>query len=284
MAIATSLRPRSISRSLLRQWQILKAVAFVTYKEWSAFRSHITVSLLVGPIYFWVQLFIWKAVYAAKPAINGFSLEQIISYYGITAMISYLIYDSADWNLQMLIHSGKFLTFMLRPVSHQFFALAQKVGHRCLGFWLEFVPIYLIFWFGFRIRLIPAALGWTMLSIGLSFILFFQVHYCSGISAFWLTRNGGVRRMLQLLRDICAGVFIPLPFFPPVVQKVLFFLPFQFITYVPVRVFLGSYELAGMHYSIPQIVGLQALAVLVMAVVTELLWRLGISQFTGVGA
>jgi ABC-2 type transport system permease protein len=55
------------------------------------------------------------------------------------------------------------------------------------------------------------------------------------------------------------------------------------MTYVPLRVFLGSYELAGITLSIPQIVGLQALMVLLMFGVSEVIWRAGIRQFTGVG-
>jgi ABC-2 type transport system permease protein len=242
------------------------------------------VSLFVGPVFFLVQYFIWQAIFASRATVNGLSFEQMLAYYGIAAVISYLTFDSADWNLQMLISSGKFLTFILRPVSHRLFALSQKIGHRLLGFWLEFIPIYLLFFFVFGIKLIPANLFWATLSVVLSFLMFFLLNYCLGISAFWLTRTGGIRRMFALLRDICAGVFIPLTFFPVGFQQVLFFLPFQYITYVPVRVFIGSYTLAGLSFTLPQIVGIQALAVLVVFVISEVLWQLGIQKFTGVGA
>lgn len=33
----------------------MKAVAFVTYKEWAAYRSHVLVSLFVGPLFFLVR-------------------------------------------------------------------------------------------------------------------------------------------------------------------------------------------------------------------------------------
>jgi ABC-2 type transport system permease protein len=270
--------------SPFRALAVLRAVAFATYKEWAAYRSHMLVSLFVGPVFFLVQVFIWQAVFSSRTTLNGLTLSQMLMYYGVSAIIYYLIMDFADWNLQMLIHTGRFLTFMLRPVSHRFFALSQKVGHRMLGFILEFIPVYLLFYFVFKIRLWPVFPLWAVISILLSFIMMFLVDYCVGISAFWLTRTGGVRRMFFLLRDICAGTLLPLTFFPGPLQKVLFVLPFQFITYVPVRVFLGSYELAGISLPIPQIVGLQALAVLGMLAVSEILWRLGIRKFTGVGA
>lgn len=213
--------------------KVLHATALATYKEWAAYRSHMAVTLFVGPVFFLTQVFIWRAVYSTRTVLNGLTLEQMLTYYGISAIINYLTYDSADWNLQMLIRTGKFLTFMLRPVTHCYFAFCQKIGHRSLALWMEFVPIYLLFFFVFKIDLVPAQPGWALLSICLSFILVFLTNYCIGISGFWLVKTEGIRRALLVARDLEAGTFIPLTFFPQVVQKALFFLPFQFITYVP---------------------------------------------------
>jgi ABC-2 type transport system permease protein len=239
--------------------------------------------VICGTGLFLVQVFIWQAVFAGRDTINGQNLPQILTYYGVAAVINYLIFDSADWNLQMLVHTGRFLTFMLRPFSHRFFAFAQKVGHRLLGLWVEFIPVYLLFLLVFKIPLIPARPFWTVISILLSFWMLFLINYCIGLAAFWLTKTEGMRRMFQIFRDILAGVFIPLTFFPDFLQKVFFFLPFQYVTYVPIQVFMGSYRLGGITFSIPEIVGLQALAVLIMWLISEILLQLGIRKFTGVG-
>ncbi|HEX2947800.1 MAG TPA: ABC-2 family transporter protein [Clostridia bacterium] len=268
----------------LKAASIMKAVAFATYKEWAAYRSHAMVSLFVGPVYFLVQIFIWKAVFSSRGSINGLSLDQMINYFGVAVLINYLIMDFADWNLQMLISTGKFLSYMLRPMSHIYFALSQKVGHRVLGFTIEFIPVYLILFFVFGVRIVPARPVFAVISIMLGFIMMFLVDYCVGITAFWLTRTSGVRRMFLLLRDICSGMFLPLTFFPDVLQKILFYLPFQFIAYVPVRVCVGSYELGGISLDIPRIVGIQAVAVLAMSVFTVVFFKLGTKRFTGVGA
>ena len=54
--------------AIKKKLNILWAVAVVTYKEWSAYRTHSMVSILVGPIYFIVQYFIWTAAYGGKTA------------------------------------------------------------------------------------------------------------------------------------------------------------------------------------------------------------------------
>lgn len=266
------------------KFEIIKAVALVTYKEWSAYRTHSMVSIFVGPVYFIVQYFIWTAVYSKNPALNGMELSQILTYFGVTALIGYLTMDFADWNLQMLVRTGKFLTFALRPIHHRFFALSQKIGHRILGFLFEFLPCLFIFIFIFKVNMRPASFSWTILSIILAFLMNFYLNYTIGMTSFWLVQSGSIRRVYLLMQSIFSGGLIPLVFFPLSMQKLLFFLPFQYVSYVPAMVFTGQYKLAGISMSIPQIVGIQVLAVAGAALFSEAVYKASIKRFTGVGA
>lgn len=78
--------------------EICRAVATVTYKEWSAYRTHSLVSVFVGPVYFLVQYYIWCAVYGGSQSLAGMELSQMIRYFGAVALIGYLTMDFADWN------------------------------------------------------------------------------------------------------------------------------------------------------------------------------------------
>ena len=129
-------------------------------------------------------------------------LSQTIRYFGATVLIGYLTMDFSDWNLQMLVRTGKFLTFTLRPMHHRFFALSQKVGHRILGFFFEFLPCLLILTLVFRVDIIPEHLGWTAISVVLAFLMNFYINYCIGMTAFYLTQANGVRVVYQLLAQI----------------------------------------------------------------------------------
>jgi ABC-2 type transport system permease protein len=269
--------------SIKHRFEITKAVALVTYKEWSAYRTHSMVSIFVGPLYFIVQYFIWTSVYGSKGTLNGMQLEQMLTYFGATALIGYLTMDFADWNLQMLVRTGKFLTFALRPIHHRFFALSQKLGHRILGFFFEFLPCLLIFQFVFKINMIPKHIGWTLLSIIFAFLMNFYINYIIGMTAFWLVQSSGIRRVFQVLSSIFSGALIPLVFFPEFMQKLLFFLPFQYVTYVPSMVFSGEYTLAGISMKIPTIVSIQGVAVLVTIFLSEVLYRKSMHKFTAVG-
>lgn len=82
-------------KAIKHKFDILREVAVVTYKEWSAYRTHSMVSIFVGPVYFIVQYFIWTALYGDKTYINGMDLNQMITYFGASTLIGYLTMDFA---------------------------------------------------------------------------------------------------------------------------------------------------------------------------------------------
>jgi len=242
------------------------------------------VSLFVGPVYFIVQYFIWTAVYGASGTIRGIEYAQMIRYFGISTVIGYFTWDSADWNLSMLIRTGKFLTFALRPVHHPFFALSQKIGHRLLAVLVEALPNAVILILLFKIDLRPSSIPWLVLSTALASFVFFYVSYIIGIASFWIVESGGIRQFYYLLSGVFSGSFIPLVFFPKPLQIIQFFLPFQYTSYVPAMVFIGKYTLGDIQLSVPVIVGIQALALLCLYLVSEFLYNMAMKRFTAVGA
>jgi ABC-2 type transport system permease protein len=263
--------------------RVILAIAASTYKEWAAYRTHSLVSVFVGPAYFLTQICIWRAVYSGTDSIRGISLDAMITYYGVTTLVSYLTMDFADWNLQMLIRTGKFTTFVLRPIHHRLFAFAQKLGHRTLGLLFEFLPALLIFVFIFHMEIAPVRGGYFLVSVALSYIMVFTVNYSIGIAAFWLVRTDGLRSVIKLLTSVCSGALFPLLLLPDALQRILFFLPFQFTAYVPSMVYTGTYRLGTFSMGIPQIVCVQAVYTATALVLSELLYRFGLKRFTAAG-
>lgn len=99
-----------------------------------------------------------------------------------------------------------------------------------------------------------------------------------------LTRTGGLRGAFQLVRGIFAGSLIPLTFFPALIQKIMFFLPFQYISYVPAMIYTGNTDWGGMQISIWIMLAIQAAYTLLSLILAGTLYHFGNRRFTGVGA
>ncbi|MDR0903316.1 MAG: ABC-2 family transporter protein [Ruminococcus sp.] len=243
------------------------------------------VSILVGPIFLLVQYFIWTAVYGGVETLGGLNLEQMIRYFGASSLIGYVTMDFADWNLQMLVRTGKFLTFTLRPIHHRFFALSQKFGHRVLGLLVEFIPCLIIFILLFRIDMMPENILITVMSIILAFFVNFYVNYTLGLLGFWLVDAGGISRFVGILTNIFSGTLVPLTLFPDWAQYILLFLPFTYMGYAPTIIWTtGHFTLGGITMNGYLAIAFQLIAVCFMYVISEIFYRLSIRRFSGVGA
>lgn len=269
--------------AIKREFGLLKIVALSTYKEWAAYKSHMVLTVIITPLGLIIQYFIWNAVYSSRTSFMGFNLEQMMSYYVVYAMIGLIVFDFAEWNVQMLIHTGKLTTFLLRPMEHMRFALYQKIGHRILSIWVEVIPIALISVLALKVFPVTSNIFWSVISIILGFCMSFFVNYSIGILAFWVVKNRSLRGAMGIISALAAGAYFPLVLFPEWLQNVMFYLPFQYMTYVPVCVFIGNFKLGGISLSIPQIVLIQAIAVVVMYTVSKILWHFGSKKYMGVG-
>jgi len=269
---------------LKQKLDVYKTIAFAAIKENIVYRSHMMVSIFVGPVYFIVQYFIWTAVYGGEGTLKGIEYLQMVRYFGVLTLIGYITWDSTDTVLSKLIRTGKFLTFALRPIHHPFYELSRKIGHRLDATLIEALPCALIFILLFKIDLTPSNIPWAIISIILASMIFFFVSYIIGLTSFWIVDSQGIRAFYYLLYGVFSGSFFPLVFFPKPLQMIQFFLPFQYTSYIPAMVFIGKYTFGGIELSIPAIVGIQALALLCIFVMSELLYNSAMKQYTAVGA
>jgi ABC-2 type transport system permease protein len=265
------------------RFHALAAIAQVTWKEWAAFRSHMAVSLLTGPLRFIVMSWIWTTTASSGHSTNGLARADLIAYSAFALLAGYAVFDFADWNLQMLVRTGRYTNHLLQPLPHPLFAFGQKLGHRALAVLIEAIPVWglVSWWLGHP--LVPRHLLWFGLSLALGFTLMFLVNYASGLVGFWLARAEGVRRCLGLARDTLAGAWLPVSFFPAVFLPFLFLLPYPWILYVPVRIALGRVEILGHALTAPQAVGAQLAVTLTWTAILACLQRQANRRFLAAG-
>ncbi len=274
--VGTALRVRA-------RLEAVVAIAQVTWKEWAAFRSHMTVSLLTGPLRFLVMSWIWSSTARASGATSGLARDDLITYSAFALLAGYVVFDFADWNLQMLVRTGRYTNHLLQPLPHAWFAFGQKLGHRALAVLIEAIPVWCLvsLWLGHPI--LPRQPLWFGLSLAQGFVLMFVVNYASGLSGFWLSRAEGLRRCMGLVRDTLAGAWIPLSFFPVACLPLLFLLPYPWILYVPIRIALGQVELLGRVLSAPAAVALQFLVTLLWLAILAAIQRVATRRFLSAG-
>lgn len=267
----------------LRALSSIGAIAQVTLKEWAAFRSHMLVSLVTGPLRFLVMAWMWKSTMGEGDQVAGMGQSELVAYSGLAVIVTYAIFDFADWNLQMLVRTGRYATYLLLPIPHIAYAFSQKLGHRFLAMLLEALPVWLMVSWWLGRPLLPANPFWFAASVAVGFCLMFLINYATGLLGFWLTRTEGVRRCLVLVRDTLGGSYLPLAFFPLAMQPLLFCLPYAWAMYIPLRIGLGSVEVAGYAFAPPAALACQAVFTALWGCLIWGFQRLALRRFLAAG-
>jgi ABC-2 type transport system permease protein len=268
---------------LFKKTAYIKEVLLCSFKEWISYRSHMLVSLIVMPLFFLVQYHIWTSVFSSKDTIQSYSLESMLLYFALSTIITGITYDFTSHELSESVQSGELIIFLLRPVSVFYYFFIQKIGHRIIAFFIETVPLILIYIFIFKLKFRIESLLPLILSILLSFILLYLINFIIGLFAFWIIRTDGIRRTVNIFMSFCAGSFIPLVFFPGFIQKILFIMPFQYIIYAPVSIYLGNYSLAGFKISYWFILLMQFIYIIIFYFIALKLLGKAMRKFTGAG-
>ncbi|MBW3015942.1 ABC-2 family transporter protein [Candidatus Woesearchaeota archaeon] len=247
-----------------------------------AYRFDFFVTLVTAPISLIIYYFLWSSIfaYSGETVINGFTLNAMISYYVLNMIVGFFTWSDIEKWIQHDILRGELVFELLKPLRHMSTCLFFEGGINLLGIIIQAVPLLLVAVLFFSIEWS----GWVnlvlfILSIMLAFMLYFMISYLIGLAAFWLKRVDGISRAKKPIITFLAGGLIPITFFPEGVQNVLKYLPFQYIRFVPINIYLGTYTVVEAL----KLLSVSAIWLLLLYVIIRLGWSRAMNKFTGAG-
>jgi len=177
------------------------------------------------------------------------SLPEMITY----TVLAGSVLSAWEWarliqGIDLAVTSGDVCVFLLRPLRYPLYLLAIECGN--LGFRLVTVVLPIVVTISFTYGL-SAPASWFHAAAFLvfwllSFSMQFLLTLLFGLLAFWLMTAFSLEWLLQGLFALLSGSFVPLWFFPSALSSIVRFLPFAWIGFYPVAVYLGKLTPAEM--------------------------------------
>ena len=103
----------------------------------------------------------------------------------------------------------------------------------------------------------------------MSFLLVAAINFAVGTFALRLQSILGLMRAKFFLLELFSGLLLPITFFPHIVQSILALMPFEYISYIPMLIYLGKLE----GLSLARAIAIQAVWVVVLFAIGDGLWR-----------
>ena len=207
-----------------------------------AYRLRYYTGIVTYFIYVSVYYFIWRAIFQHSSRIADFDFGQILTYIAVGWIIRSFYFNNIDQDLANQVTEGALVMNLIKPVNLQMMLTAQALGQSVFRLALLTVPTAVVLLLVFPLRGPASGLHFLafFVSVILSFFIVAGINFAAGTLAIRLKSILGLLRAKFFVLDLFSGLLIPISFFPHYCQVALAAMPFQYISYVPVLLYLGK--------------------------------------------
>lgn len=212
------------------------------------YRGYILINLFSTFVRVFVQISLWTALFRANPVVQNTTFNDMIIYMALTGLLTLFHMSSAGDRLSHRILQGSISTDLIRPYNLKPFILAQTIGDNLAYFLLFVFPVYtgVLSFFGMQFppTLLHGIVFFAVIINGA--VISFYYYYLMGMLPFWLESNWYIRFVNHAMFTLFAGSFVPIWFYPDLLVRISYYLPFRYITYEAVTFYLGRTSLSSM--------------------------------------
>ena len=226
---------------------------FITSLQYrSAAWAGIATQLFFGFIY----IMVYMAFYESGNATLPMELPQLITYLWLNqSLMSLVNLFYKDKELFMLVKKGDIAYELVRPKNMYFMWYFKVIAQRLAMVLLRLIP-FIIF-----LLILPAPYK-ISLPATLSHFILFMISMIAGtllmtslivlypIITMKTLNEKGVVGIIVAIADLLSGLVVPIPFFPKVLQIISKYLPFQYVSDLPFRIYVGNINLIDGIYGL----------------------------------
>jgi len=259
-----------------KYWTIFK----VNWQVMLTYRANIVLWFLTAVVQTAFLLYLWIAVYDSGGKIGNYSFQELFTYYVLQLIIYQVATTFISWDIIQEIKDGNFSQYLLKPVNYFKWQFTSNLSFKAAEIVFSISGLIIVVLAAQRYLLMPDSmltLLHTIVLTILSAILAFLLEFIIGITAFWIINAHNLRMLVSVFNRFFSGSLIPLTLLPGPLIIISQFLPFPFLSYVPVQVYLGKINIgnayAGMIFWI-----------IFMAIFAYYYFKLSIKRYEAVGA
>lgn len=224
---------------------IRRSLLYVTFYRTNFYMSIFNVFIKVFAI-----TMLWRSLYASLGVISykGYMLSDIVVYSIASIALAQTLswWDGPQGEMLSHVQSGKISIYLLRPISYLKYMFYSTLGDYIVNFLFYTSPIMFL---GFLVNRFSIEHGQQIfhffIMICLAAVLLFLINFCIGLITFITFDLRGILHLMHGILFLLSGQFIPFTFYPPLLRKVISFLPFRYIFYYPLSLLLGQEELTS---------------------------------------
>ncbi len=226
--------------------------------------------------------FLWFSIIPDKGNLFGYSRDLMLTYIVLTTFVSSITLSSRTQEIAENINNGDLSIFLLKPFSYFKYWYSRDIGDKLMNVSFSLAEITLIFLVlkpPFYLQNDPFIIFLTLAGIFLALNLHFFITFLLSLIGFWSTDVWGPRFIFYILIGFLAGGVFPLDILPKAVFNILQVLPFSYLIYFPIKIYLGQLTNLQIIYGFL----ISSVWVLIFYFLLMLVWKKGLKSYNAYG-
>lgn len=258
-------------------------VAKNTWGEITTYRVSFIVWRLRILIHVLLLYFLWSAILPSKDvSFFGYTQSSMLTYILVLAFVSAIVTPTKSYAIGDDIVSGNLSNYLLRPINYLLYWFSKDAGDRVLDVLFsaaELIVLFLLLRPPLFIQTDVTYIVLLIVAMVIATLMYFFFNVLLGFIGFWSHDIWAPRFIFYTVVSFFAGGYFPLDILPQPLNSFFHALPFGFLLYFPVKVYLGQLSLATILNGFL----LASLWLLFFASVIYLLWKRGLRSYTAYG-
>jgi len=223
------------------------ALIKISFKRVNEFKFDFVMRYVEIPIYLVIVYFLWRLIFqfSGKTELGGMEFDVFFVYMVLARFIfvSFPFTETSE-EIEEIIKSGQLTAIITRPVTFEKY-IFFKLNFNTLVDGLLGIALFLLVSFALGWYVLDDPIYWILftlsfiLAIGLNYFFYFTL----GLLAFWADEIFGITQAIRSIRMFFSGELIPLTMFPGALLTVASLLPFKYMLFNPVFLYLKKYPI-----------------------------------------
>lgn len=257
----------------------------ISYLQEFAYRLNFIMWRVRNVLQIFLVFFLWSTVYSSPDTeFFGYDRDRILTYVFGILIIRAIVLSARTVDVAGEISTGDLTNFLLKPINYFKYWFTRDISSKALnlGFaTIEAGALFLILKPPFFIQTDPGILFAFLISLILAILMFFTLLFLVNMIAFWIPTAGWAAQFLivVIFTEYLSGGIFPIDILPLAIQTVIYTLPFPYLLFFPLQIYLGKLSTAAMIRGL----GVSFVWVVVLVFAISHVWNKGLEQYSAEG-
>lgn len=226
--------------------------------------------------------FLWHSVIPEGSNLFGYTQNMMLTYILLTSLANAFVTSTRTHEIGDEINQGDLSNYLIKPISYFLYWFWKDVGDKAMNIVFSVAELTVLFFIlrpPIFIQTEFVFISFFFISIFLAIILYFFISIMLGLIGFWNPEVWAPRFIFTIMLGFFAGNYFPLDILPTTVFKIFEILPFSYLIYFPVKIYLGQIALDEI---------LRGFLIMliwtgVFFILVQLVWNKGLKEYTAQG-